>query len=75
MPIYEFACRRCSARSEVRASIAEKEAGLAPDCPACGAADLRPLLSAFATTTGRVAQTASAPATAGGCCGGGCCAP
>lgn len=73
MPIYEYACHDCRERLEVRASIAEKEAGLSPACPTCGAAPMHRLLTTFATRSRRLPQTASGPAPAGGCCGGSCC--
>lgn len=37
--VYEFRCRRCGKRFEVFATLAEKEAGLAPQCPGCGSTD------------------------------------
>lgn len=70
MPVYEYACRDCADHVEVRATIAEKEAGLEPMCPRCGSASMQRLLTVFAT------RSAGAPAPAasgGGCCGGGCC--
>lgn len=38
--VYEFRCRACGRRFDVVATVAEKEAGLAPACPACGSADV-----------------------------------
>jgi putative FmdB family regulatory protein len=71
VPTYEFACLDCGAHADVRASLAEKDAGLEPVCAACGSARMRRLLSAFAT----VGAGAPQPAAGGGagCCGGGCC--
>ncbi len=33
---YEYRCRECGVIFDVTASVAEKEAGLHPACPACG---------------------------------------
>ncbi|MPZ87084.1 MAG: zinc ribbon domain-containing protein [Nitriliruptorales bacterium] len=73
MPIYAYACRACSERLELRASIAEKEAGLAPTCPACGSTPMRQLLTTFATRSSGDPQPASSAPAGAGCCGGGCC--
>lgn len=69
MPIYEFSCTDCGARTEVRASFAEHDAGLAPTCPECGGAALRKLLGRVAVHTARVPAIQG-----GGCCAGGACA-
>jgi len=41
MPIYDFQCKQCNEVFEVRATIREKEAGLAPGCPNCDSRDVR----------------------------------
>ena len=33
---YEYQCKVCGGKFDVDASVAEKEAGLHPDCPSCG---------------------------------------
>lgn len=38
--IYEFRCRSCGRRFEVHATLKEKEAGLSPQCPRCGSAEV-----------------------------------
>lgn len=69
MPAYEFVCIDCGRVTELRASFAEKDAGLAPTCGACGSDVLR---RTFTTVAVLGSSAAGAPA-AGGCCGGGCC--
>jgi len=41
LPLYEYRCEDCGKKSDVLASIAEKEAGLHPVCPKCGSKDCR----------------------------------
>ncbi|MFO7638510.1 MAG: zinc ribbon domain-containing protein [bacterium] len=41
MPVYEYNCDDCGRRFDLVASLAEKEAGLAPECPACGSRNCR----------------------------------
>jgi putative FmdB family regulatory protein len=36
MPTYEYACMECGEKTDVFASIAEKEKGLKVTCPGCG---------------------------------------
>ena len=73
---YEYRCRSCDTRFEVRATLAEKERGLDPACPACGAREARrvftsPLFLARAGGNGEPAPNGSA--SGGGCsCGGAC---
>lgn len=70
MAVYEYRCRVCDTRFEVRRPMSE--AGAPIECPA-GHADTTRLLSVFASvgaTSGReVAPVGSAPA---GGCGPGC---
>lgn len=77
MPTYEFVCTDCGAATDVRASIAELDAGLHAPCATCGSTATRRALSTFAVrgraSASAVAQTAAAPT---GGCGGGCaCGP
>ncbi len=53
--VYEFRCRACGRRFDVVATLAEKEAGLAPVCPACGSADVGRVFSRvlFLRSTGK----------------------
>jgi putative FmdB family regulatory protein len=34
--IYAFVCKKCGKPFDVRASVAEMDKGLSPQCPACG---------------------------------------
>jgi putative FmdB family regulatory protein len=69
MPIYEYVCMQCESHFEELVRNGDE-----PDCPDCGAANVRRQLSVFA------ASVASGEATvpfgdsprAGGCCGGSC---
>ena len=71
MALYEFRCRVCDQRFEVRRSM--RDAGLAASCPD-GHDDTVRLLSTFATTGTALAGTPAAVGGGGGggCCGGGC---
>ena len=68
MPIYEYVCMSCESHFEELVRNGEQ-----PDCPECGAADVRKQFSVFAahssTSTGFDAGPASR---SGGCCGGSC---
>jgi putative FmdB family regulatory protein len=68
MAAYDYRCRTCDTRFEVRRAITEP-APAAVACPA-GHTDTTRLFAALA-----VAGSAAQPAGAGGggCCGGGCC--
>lgn len=70
--IYEYRCDQCQQVFTVRATIAEKEAGLRPTCPQCGSANSRQVFSAaFLKGVGAAGGTP-----AGGCGPGampGCC--
>lgn len=50
--IYDYQCQDCNQTFEVRATLAEKEAGLQPQCPACGSKDTKQLLRGFAIGSG-----------------------
>lgn len=68
VPTYEFRCRTCDARFELRRSMAE--ASDPASCPA-GHDDTVRLLSVFASISADRAPAAAAPS-GGGCCGGAC---
>jgi putative FmdB family regulatory protein len=73
VPLYEFVCLDCGVRTDVRASLAKKEAGLVVPCESCGGEHTRQALTAFAVrgqADARATAAASAPAPTG--CGGGC---
>jgi putative FmdB family regulatory protein len=52
MPVYEYQCESCSKKFDIIATLAEKEAGLNPQCPKCGAARARQVLGRFTLLTG-----------------------
>jgi len=69
MPIYEYACRSCEHRFEELVS----RYGTLVACPQCTSGDVSQLLSTFsARTVGGDQPAPRAPASGGGCCGGGC---
>jgi putative FmdB family regulatory protein len=71
MPLYEYRCRACDERFEVRRSM--RDAAAAAPCPN-GHDDTIRLLSMFATpgaASGRHPVAAGA-LSGGGCCGGAC---
>ena len=66
MPTYDFRCRTCDAAFEVTRSITDTSS---TPCPAGhGVEETSRVFTPVA-----VGGTATAPAPAGGCCGGGCC--
>jgi putative FmdB family regulatory protein len=68
MPIYEYVCMQCESHFEELVRN-----GAQPDCPECGAADVRKQLSVFAAH-GSATQVSvnPVPRSSGGCCGGSC---
>ena len=46
MPIYEYECRKCGEKFELRRSIAENDSKV--ECPKCGTEDPRRVFSVFA---------------------------
>jgi putative FmdB family regulatory protein len=65
MAAYDYRCRTCDTRFEVRRAITDP----APTTVACpdGHTDTTRIFAALAVSG------SAAPAPAGGCCGGGCC--
>ena len=47
MPVYEYECENCGRKFDLLATLAEKEAGLVPVCPKCGAKRARQVLGRF----------------------------
>ena len=68
MPIYEYVCMQCESHFEELVRN-----GVQPDCPECGAANVRKQLSVFAAH-GSATQVSvnPSPRAGGGCCGGSC---
>ena len=52
IPVYEFQCQDCGKKFEFVATLAEKEAGLAPAFPKCGRTRARQVFSRFTLLTG-----------------------
>jgi putative FmdB family regulatory protein len=68
MPIYEYVCMACESHFEELVRNGEK-----PDCPDCGASNVRRQLSVFAAHGTAAQPTFGANAAGGGgCCGGSC---
>lgn len=73
MPTYEYICEICKSAFEIRASFQQKEAGLQPECPHCGAKHTRQVISAgmFVRSEGMTNFSAPGcgPNAGPGCCG------
>jgi putative FmdB family regulatory protein len=67
MPIYEYVCMSCESHFEELVRN-----GNEPDCPECGAGNVRKQLSVFATHGGGEQPSFGQAAVGGGCCGGSC---
>jgi putative FmdB family regulatory protein len=70
MPIYEYVCMQCESHFEELVRNGQQ-----PDCPDCGAPDVRKQLSVFAAqgSSSELPSFGSTPrAGGGGCCGGSC---
>lgn len=71
MPTYMYECIHCQEPFEVRASIRDKIAGLAPQCPLCGSQDVKQKVAAVSVVRGGSRSSDT------GCCGPnngpGCC--
>ncbi|TVR59381.1 MAG: zinc ribbon domain-containing protein [Spirochaetaceae bacterium] len=73
---YDYKCAACSGAFEITATIAEKEAGLSPACPACGSTETRQVFTVFGIVSGTASQSACGCASDGECAGpefGRCC--
>ena len=66
MPIYEYVCMECESHFEELVRNGEQ-----PDCPDCGAANVRKQFSVFAAH-GTAAEPTFGGGAGGGCCGGSC---
>lgn len=67
MPRYDYRCRTCDSRFEVRRSLEEPERAVV--CPHGHEATSRVFTAVAVGGSG----SSAAPQPAGGCCGGGCC--
>ena len=69
MPTYEFMCPKCCTRFDVFASMAEKERGIEPACPKCGATGARQVFSGVNVLgTRRGNAPPCCPGLSTGCC-------
>lgn len=71
MPLYEYRCNDCNARFDtlVRTATATEDV----TCQACDSANVRRLVSGFATVGGYDDEYVPRQASSGGgCCGGSC---
>ena len=51
MPVYEYKCEDCDRKFDIVATLAEKEAGLAPVCPRCGCRRAKQVFGRFTLLT------------------------
>jgi putative FmdB family regulatory protein len=51
MPTYEYECKKCNYRIEVKASVKEKSEGLKIKCPECGSEDVKQLFGSVCCIT------------------------
>lgn len=69
--IYEYRCQKCGTLVEIRASLAEKERGLHPECPRCGGTRFQQVFTAVNVITrpgGGSLPPLCGPGTGAGCC-------
>jgi putative FmdB family regulatory protein len=78
MALYEYKCSNCEERFELMRSMSASDEPA--ECPECGGAESRRMISNFASITPGASTLSSSSATVPmrkvgghGCCGGGCC--
>lgn len=72
MPTYEYICTECQQKTEVLASISEKERGLKPTCPKCGSKEMAQVFGSFmvmGSSSSKNNPLMCGPAAGPGCCG------
>lgn len=74
MPLYEFECKPCQTRFDVRATFSEKELGLDPECPHCHGKEVNQVITSgmfisTGGTTGAATGAGCSPFAGPGCCG------
>jgi len=72
MPTYEYVCTVCLERTEVKATIVEKESGLKVACPRCGSQKIAQIFGNFSvmgSSKGRSNPPMCGPQAGPGCCG------
>ena len=71
VPAYDYRCRTCDVRFEVRRAVDEPETPV--DCPRGHGATSRVFTAVAVGGRASTAVGAGAAPAGGGCCGGGCC--
>lgn len=69
--IYAFVCQKCGKSFDLRASVADMEKGLRPECPACGSKDAVQDFSGVGMmfgSPGRGSPPFCGPGSGAGCC-------
>ena len=72
MPTYEYACIKCGAKTDVFATLSEKEAGLKPVCPSCGSKKMVQFfgqINVLGSPRGLSGPSGCGPMAGPGCCG------
>jgi putative FmdB family regulatory protein len=72
MPTYEYVCIKCGNKTDVLASIADKEAGLKPTCPNCGSKKMAQFfgqVNISGSSRGFGGPSGCGPMEGPGCCG------
>ncbi len=59
MPIYEYECKKCGERFELRRNMADSDSGI--KCPKCGKESPKRVISMFCTTSSGISCAPSAP--------------
>ena len=59
MPIYEYECRKCEEKFELRRTIADSDSEV--KCPKCGAENPQRVFSVFAVSSSSAACTLDTP--------------
>jgi putative FmdB family regulatory protein len=68
--IYQYRCKSCGKYFEVKATLAEKEAGLEPACPRCETPQAEQVFTRVGLALGRGSNRQNFSG-GGGCCGPG----
>lgn len=72
MPTYEYHCRTCGNKFDIRASIAEKEKGLDVTCAQCGSNIVEQVFAGISMLTGQTVKNTPRSSNSGCSCGGNC---
>lgn len=71
MPLYAYRCEECGEPFDVRATFAEKDAGLAPTCPTCDGERVKQIMTAgllIHAGPSVPSRPACGPSAGAGCC-------